>query len=199
MASILAPPPLTAPQSSTAPDGNLLDSRPSSPVNDNAMQVESVPPGSTPQAPPESTNTRDGNSMEVDQPGTNATTPTEPTLRRTLCNIKPVNHALNMQPVVPVPPSHKSKGKQQKKRPSTVKSVTPHPRPLVIGSKYMNFRFIDLTQVEVGTFHSYILEYCIYHRPPALISHPGAFPNSHGISPLLSINFPLTQYCLLEI
>jgi hypothetical protein len=151
MASILAPPPSTPPQNSTAPDGNPPHSRASSQVDDDVMQVEPVPPGSTSQAPPESTNTRGDNSMQVDEPGANATAPTEPALRRTPRNIKPVDRTRDMQLVVPVPPSRKPKGKQPKKVPPTVKSATPHPRPLVIGSKYMKFRFIDLTQVEVGT------------------------------------------------
>ena len=169
MASILAPPPSTPPQHSTAPDGTPPNSRASSPVNENAMQVESVPPGSTSQAPPKSTNNRDDNSMEVDEPGTNATTTTEATLRRTTRNIKPFNYTLSMQPVVPVPPSGKSKGKQQKKTPSTMKSATPHPRPLVIGSKYMNFRFIDLTQVEVSTIS--LLYFGALHSSPPSSAH----------------------------
>ena len=151
MASILAPPPSTPPQHSTAPDGTPPNLQALSLVNENAMQVELVPPGSTLQAPPKSTNNWDDNSIEVDEPGTNATTPTEATLRCTPCNIKPFNYVLSMQPVVPVPPSGKSKGKQQKKMLSTMKSATPHPWLLVIGSKYMNFCFINLTQVEVGT------------------------------------------------
>jgi hypothetical protein len=89
--------------------------------------------------------------MDVDVPGPNANLPTEPVLRRTTRIVKPVDHGLDMQQVVPAPPSRKSKGKQKKKTPATVTSATPLPRPLVIGSKYMQFSVIDLTQVKVGT------------------------------------------------
>ena len=192
MASLLAPPPSTPPQISTAPVGNPPDSQASPQGDDNPMRVESVPTASTSQAPPEptnngdgentsqvppeSTNSEDGDGMQVDEPEATA-----PTLRRSTREIKPVNHALMLQPVAPVPPSQKSKGKQPKKTPSNVKSGTPHPRPLVIGSKYMNISFIDLTQVEVGIISLLYIKHCIYHHSPAFISHLGALSNRCGI------------------
>ena len=160
MASLLAPPPSTPPQDSTAPDGNSPDSQASTPGNDNPTRVESVPTTSTSQAPPESTNSGDGDGMQVDEPEATA-----PTLRRTTREIKPVNHTLMLQTVVPIPPSQKSKGKQRTKTSSNVKAATPHPRPLVIGDKYMKISFIDLTQVEVGIIHFYISSIALNTSP----------------------------------
>ena len=171
MASILAPPPSTAPHDSHAPDGNVPDFPISPeergnamevegpPKRDNAMQVEDSPPGDTPQPPPELTNSTGEDNMQVDEHGTNETIPTEPVLRRTPRNIKPIDHASKMQQLLPAPPSRKSNGKKQKK---TVKSESLQPRPVIIGSKHMQLSFIDLTEVEVrrisllcsGAFHS---------------------------------------------
>jgi hypothetical protein len=171
MASILVPPASTPPHNSPAPVGNAPDSQISPPERDNemdveaplegdnAMQVEAIARGGAPQPPPESTNSAGNDHMQVDEHGTNETIPTEPALRRTPRDIKPVNRTSNMQQLLPVPPSHKSKGKQQNKMSSIVKL---QPRPVVIGSKHMQLNFIDLTQVEVdrisllcfGAFHS---------------------------------------------
>ena len=167
MASLLAPPPSTPPQDSSAPDGNSPNSQASTPGNDNPIWVESVPTTSTSQAPPELTNSGDSDGMQVDEPEA-----TVPTLRRTTHEIKPINHTLMLQTVVPIPPSQKSKGKQWTKTSSKVNAATPHPRPLVIGDKYMKISFIDLMQVEVGIIHSYIssiaLNTTLQHSSPTL-------------------------------
>ena len=177
MASILALPPSTPPQHSNASDGNPPDSRASSPGNDDPMRVESVPRGSTSQTPPELTNSEGGNRMQVDEPEV-----TEPTLQCTAREIKPINHALMMQSVAPVPPSQKPKAKQQKKASSNFRTEisTSHPRPVVIGSKYVKISFINLMQIEVSIISLLYLKHCIYHRLPAFISHPRALSNCCG-------------------
>jgi len=120
-----------------------------SPEVGDAMQVESPPPGGTSQAAAESTEPGGDDDMQIDEPGTNSDVATEP--RRSTRNIKPVKHDFDMKEAASAPPPRKSKGKQRKKTPITVKSATPHSRALVIGSKYMQFSLIDLTQVEVST------------------------------------------------
>jgi len=152
MASIFAPRTLTPAQGTPHTDGHPPPSRASSPDHDNAMQIESIPLGSTTEGPTSRSANNDDN-MQVDESGTNNTITIEP--RRTTRTIKPVNHDLNMQPVSAVsavPPTRtKSKGRQQKSLPFTAQSEAVHQRPVVMGSKYMQFSFIDLKQVEVGT------------------------------------------------
>ena len=165
MASILAPPPATPSHNSPAPEGHPSDSQASSPERDNAMQVENHPPRTlqapqqstnpvgddTPQPPPQSTNpAEDNDDMDIDEQGTSITTPTDSELRRSSRISQAVNPRLNMQQMSAAPPSRKSKGKQPKKAVSITKTEPLQSRPLIIGSKYMHLRTIDLTQVEVS-------------------------------------------------
>ena len=160
MASILAPPQPPSPDVGNAqqPKSILPVSRAPSPEVGDAMQVESPPPDGTSQAAAESTEPGGDDDMQVDAPGTNSEVATEP--RRSTRKIKPVQHDFDMKEAASAPPPRKSKGKQPPRRskgkqggdtPIPVKSATLHSRALVIGSKYMQFSLIDLTQVEVST------------------------------------------------
>lgn len=128
------------------PQPESIPSGPRAPSPDigDAMQVESDLPG----APTESTETGGADDMQVDEPGATSDSSAKRTVRRTTRNIKPVDRDSKV-----TPPTRKSKGKgkQQKKTPITVKPEAPRSHALVVGSKYMQFSVIDLTQVEVST------------------------------------------------
>ena len=147
---------LQAPQQSTNP---VCDDTPQPPPQstdpaEDDDHMDNPVGDDTLQPPPQSTDpAEDDNHMDIDEEGTNITTPTEPDLRRSSRISKAaVNPDLNMQKMSAAPPSRKSKGKQPKKAVSITKTEPLQSRPLIIGSKYMQLRYIDLTQVEVSQF-----------------------------------------------
>lgn len=71
--------------------------------------------------------------------------------RRPRRDIKPLNHRLDITVRSTAQPSIKTKSRPSKRSKTSLaapKSEEPHARPRLMGSKYMHFNVIDLTQIE---------------------------------------------------
>jgi hypothetical protein len=138
---------LLAPKSQMPPgDSSMTDQ-----IDRHSMEEE-LPPGSidaeqSAQSEAISNNVNREESMEVDEDNRDSAE-AQQILRRSSRNIKRSRVDLDIQPANKSKPRKTKLAASAHKKMKTIEETQTHPR--VIGSKYMQFSFIDLTQIEVS-------------------------------------------------